>query len=94
MISKEGADVVRTITSNKSTEEKKSEKPLEVSKRAIDIIRRGQPQDQSKNHISKSNLSSPEIFLTLHLNEGKLQLLHTSLSKLFQLSTILLKYEH
>ena len=47
---------------NKNTKQKvKSEKPLEVRKRAIDSIRGNPPQDQSKNHISKSNYSSPGI---------------------------------
>ena len=47
-----------TIHGNKTknTKEKvKSEKPLEVLKRAIDPIQSEPPQDQSQNHKSKSN---------------------------------------
>ena len=41
--------------------QKKSEKPLEICKRATDPIRGEPPQNQSINHISKSNESSPEV---------------------------------
>ena len=69
---------------NKTTKVKvKSEKPLEVGKRTIDPIRGEPPQDQSKNHISKSNLSSPEIssyYIQMRINYNYFVLLTVNYS--------------